>query len=130
MPLGTATKLAPRKSTGDQPRSHPLPATLFRSKSKPENVLHPLISAQFTDDQGGHHYDAPSDPDSMSEELTGTDTNEKRESEEEDEVLDGIKDERDVERRPKRLERLRSSRSFRDEYLVCNLPITRISINA
>ena len=75
------------------------------------------------DDHGAHHYPAHATPDSEEQldddVLTLTDPDEKGESEEEDEVLDGIEDERDVEKRPTRLERVKSARSVKDPNLVC-----------
>jgi multidrug resistance protein len=75
------------------------------------------------DDHGAHHYHAHSPSDSDSDSIDDQQTiadSEKGDSEEEDEIRGGIKNEHDhdLENRPSRLERLRSTRSVKDPNLV------------
>ena len=68
------------------------------------------------DDHGAHHYQSPDSDDEDA--TTLADTDEKSEGEEADEVRDGIPDEQDLEARPSRIQRVKSTRSIKDPNLV------------
>lgn len=88
--------------------------TLTRAQSSPEDDLHRVLSAQFMDDDGAHHYTRPN-----STRFSSTSTLEEEKSDPDievvDKVTDGIKEEYDVE---KQLTRSKSSRPSKDPNLV------------
>jgi multidrug resistance protein len=82
------------------------------------------------DDHDAHHYRAhtPPDLDQGDQETIYDRPNETRESGEEAEVGDDIKDELDVESRPNQLERLKSTKSVKDANLVHAKPIVLATV--
>ncbi|KIX01061.1 uncharacterized protein Z518_10127 [Rhinocladiella mackenziei CBS 650.93] len=95
-------------------------ASLRRAQSSPEDESHQIISPQFMDDHGAHHYHAHAIRDDLDDESIAADDDTTRTSTREsvEEVRFGIRDSRDLEADFAELKKEKSARSTKDPNLV------------
>ena len=111
------------KNSAEKP-TRPQRTPLQRSRTNPDNELHPVFSARFMDDHSYYHHRDHDHPrgslDEMDDSTISDVDTEKTYAEdgEEEEVRDGILDLHDVESRQSKIERMKSSRSIKDPNLV------------